>query len=360
MPDENHLKILKQGIKLWNQWRLDHPSIAPDLDEANLAGADLQFSDLRGVQLGRANLHSANLEGANLGPLDFRQAGSLGITHITSLYGADLRNSILTRANLSNVILDEADLSYSNLTDANFERARFDRTNLSHTVIGGTVFGSNNLDNTKGLETVTHAAPSSIGIDTLYKSKGNIPDVFLRGAGIPEDFIAYSRSLAEQALDFYSCFISFAEADDPISRRIYIDLQGAGIRCWRWKEDAKWGLPLMRSIEEAIRIYDKLIVICSEHSLQSPPVIREIELALRKEDELAREGKNSELLFPISVDDFIFTGWSHHRKADVIAKNVGDFRNWKDYEYYHKAISRLIRSLTLSIATEPKKKERSR
>jgi len=32
-------------------------------------------------------------------------------------------------------------------------------------------------------------APSGIGIDTLYKSQGVIPDEFLRGAGVPEDVI---------------------------------------------------------------------------------------------------------------------------------------------------------------------------
>jgi hypothetical protein len=37
-------------------------------------------------------------------------------------------------------------------------------------------------------------------------------------------------------------------------------------------------------IDTAIRHYDKLVVICSKHSLESPPVIREIERALQKED----------------------------------------------------------------------------
>ena len=51
-----------------------------------------------------------------------------------------------------------------------------------------------------------HYGPSTIGIDTIYKSKGNIPEVFLRGRGVPEDFIVYMRSLVGRAIDFYSCF----------------------------------------------------------------------------------------------------------------------------------------------------------
>src|SRR3712207_2105084 len=101
----------------------------------------------------------------------------------------------------------------------------------------------------------------------------------------------------------------------------------------------------MRSIDEAVRVYDKLIVICSEQSLNAPAVIREIERALQKEDDLARQGKEGEVLFPIRLDDYIFTNWEHHRKADVTAKNVGDFRRWKNHDDYRNAFDRLLRDL---------------
>jgi hypothetical protein len=38
---------------------------------------------------------------------------------------------------------------------------------------------------------VKHGAPSSIGIDTIYRSAGKVPEGFLRGAGVPETFIIY-------------------------------------------------------------------------------------------------------------------------------------------------------------------------
>jgi hypothetical protein len=61
----------------------------------------------------------------------------------------------------------------------------------------------------RGLDTLEHNGPSTIGIDTLYSSQGNIPAVFLRGAGVPEDFITYIRSLVGRPFAFYSCFISY-------------------------------------------------------------------------------------------------------------------------------------------------------
>lgn len=110
----------------------------------------------------------------------------------------------------------------------------------------------------KGLETVKHFGPSSIGIDTIYKSKGNIPEVFLRGAGVPEDFITYMRSLVGKAIDFYSCFISYSSKNDDFAQRLYADLQAKNVRCWKFDENAKWGEPVWGEIDTAIRHYDKL------------------------------------------------------------------------------------------------------
>ena len=39
-----------------------------------------------------------------------------------------------------------------------------------------------------------HNGPSTIGVDTIYRSQGKIPEAFLRGAGLPDEFIAYIGS----------------------------------------------------------------------------------------------------------------------------------------------------------------------
>ena len=53
MANEEHLKILKQGVEAWNKWREKNPQITPDLSKA-----DLYTADLTG-----ANLYKANLSG---------------------------------------------------------------------------------------------------------------------------------------------------------------------------------------------------------------------------------------------------------------------------------------------------------
>jgi len=66
------------------------------------------------------------------------------------------------------------------------------------------------------------------------------------------------------------------------------------VRCRDFPEDAKWGESVWGEIDRTIKVYDKLVVICSSSSLKSEPVIREIERALQRED---REHRH--ILFPI-------------------------------------------------------------
>jgi hypothetical protein len=104
------------------------------------------------------------------------------------------------------------------------------------------------------------------------------------------------------------------------------------------------GKTLRKSIDQAVRTYDKLIVILSEDSLKSRPVVEEIERALNKEDELFAEGKDDDVLFPIQVDDAIFS-WGHPLKDRVLTKKVGDFTNWEDAKQYDQVFQHLVKSL---------------
>ena len=66
MADEEHLRILRQGVSTWNQWRDEHLNIGVDLSRAKLSGAHLGGADLRVAQLSGADLSAAFLYGAIL------------------------------------------------------------------------------------------------------------------------------------------------------------------------------------------------------------------------------------------------------------------------------------------------------
>ena len=94
-------------------------------------------------------------------------------------------------------------------------------------------------------------------------------------------------------------------------------------------------------ITYSIKIYDKLVIVLSQNSLNSKPVLREVQRSLDRED---KEHKN--ILFPIAIDRYVFETWEHERKSDVLEKVVGDFVDWdKDASKYAKAFDKLLKGL---------------
>jgi len=213
---------------------------------------------------------------------------------------------------------------------------------MSEAQIGATFFAYNDLGAVKGLDTLHHFRPSFIGIDTIYRSKGKIPESFLRGAGVPEDFITYMKSLTANPIEFYSCFISYSSKneDNHFANELHAKLQARRVRCWFAPEDLKIGDRFQERIEESIRLYDKLLVVLSENSVNSPWVEREVQAAFEKEN---RQGMT--VLFPVRLDDAVMDcprAWA----ADIRrTRHIGDFRKWKDHDSFQKSLDRLLRDL---------------
>lgn len=312
MADQEHLDVLKQGVEVWNQWRERNPLTHPDLSRLGLGGrVDYSNINLSGTNLRFSSLTHANLSGANLDRADLMGA---------NLRGATLRGAKFNVTNLNSADLSEADLSNASLVQS--------------------IFANVDLQRIKGLEKVKHLTPSAIDIQTIYRSRGNIPETFLRGAGVPDSFITYARSLVGRAIEYFSCFISYSGRDETFVKRLYADLQSNNVRCWFAPEDMKIGDKLRPSIDESIYLYDKLLLVLSEHSVASQWVEQEVETALAKEREKTRT-----VLFPIRLDKVVMEiegGW-----APLIrnTRNIGDFTRWKRHDTYQKSFDRLLRDL---------------
>src|ERR1043165_2335770 len=274
MANPEHLEILKQGVEVWNEWMGD-ASVYPDLSGANLARLSLNQINLMEVNLDGVNLSGASLIEASLFTTSLIGANLKNANlNLVDLYSAELISADLTGASLVGADLDWANLTGANLSNTilegvNFARAYLTHADFSNAQMGYVIFGGNDLGNTKGLETVRHTSPSFISIDTFYYSEGNIPEAFLRGCGVPEDFIIYMRSLVAQPIQFYSCFISYSAKNQLFADRLYSDLQNKGVRCWLASEDLKIGAKTRLAIDESIRIHDKLLLILTKHSVAS-------------------------------------------------------------------------------------------
>lgn len=318
MANPKQLALLKQGVQEWNEWRRENRALIPDfkraylrrahLERINLSRAFLFESNLRRAYLYRANLRRAHLGGADLS-------------------GADLRKATFRHANLNGANLSRADLRGADFTEATFSL---------------TVMGNVDLSETKGLETVQHASPSTLGVDTLFLSGGNIPEVFLRGCGLPEAMLTLSQSLIGKPIKYYSAFISYAQPDETFARLLHTHLQQNGARVWFAPEDLKIGEPIQDSIEHAIQTHDKLILVLSKNSIDREWVRREFRQAIEKEKKQKRV-----VLFPIRLDDAIFetdADWTRQ----LAKRHIGDFRKWTNPLLYQNAINRLLRDLNVS------------
>jgi uncharacterized protein YjbI with pentapeptide repeats len=385
MANAEHLKILKKGVVAWNKWRKKTNLLDPVLRGADLNGANLRGADLSDADLSRANLSRANLIDAGLSGADLRDANLSGaiLTRAdlrdanlsrASLSRVDLSGAKLSNANLSRAELSAADLSFANLSRANLIRGnligadlrganlsradlseadlseadighaelcatKLDKTSFFGAYIYRTIFAFTSLKTAKGLETCKHFGPSAIDYHTLMAS-GPLPEVFLHGCGLSDEFIDYLPSFWNQPIQFYSCFISYSTKDHAFAQRLYADLQARGIRCWFAPEKLKTGDKFRVKIDEAIRLHEKLLIVLSEHSVKSDWVEKEVETAFERE---RREG--CLVLFPVRVDDAVIdteVAWA----ADIRrTRQIGDFRTWKDHDSYAKAFERLLRDL---------------
>lgn len=369
MADESCFVVLRQGVDAWNHWREANPGIQPDLSEARLSTAamsrDLAGINLSGAVLTEAKLVGMNLRGANLGAATLDRADLRG----TYLSQADLRRASLEYARLSLASLREANLGKANLYHADLtgcdllnadlsgadlrrtilSETRMEGTKLTAARLGNTIFGRVSLSSALGLDSVDHAGPSTLGVDSIIFSKGEIPEIFLRGVGLPDEWISYIPSLVGDGIQFFSCFISYSSLDKPFAVRLYRALQSKGIRCWLDEKQLLPGHEVSRELERGIHLWDKFLLCASKNSLTSWWVEGEIKTALEKERELRKErGKPVLKLIPLNLDGYMFTdAWDLGILANEIRSRVAaDFVGWEtDSVKFDEQVDRVVMAL---------------
>jgi Pentapeptide repeats (8 copies) len=129
MANDEHVAILKKGVKAWNAWRDENPNVRPDLSNADLSGADLAGANLREAFLRKANLTGADLSWADLSGADLSLAplvrADLTGAVLTGcrIYGVSAWGLKLERAKQQNLVVtpkDEPDITVDNIEVAQF------------------------------------------------------------------------------------------------------------------------------------------------------------------------------------------------------------------------------------------------
>jgi hypothetical protein len=348
MDRDEALRLLRggpEGVKEWNR-RREAVKAIPSFIGVHLIGADLGNADLYRAKLSDANLSKANLCCANL-------------------CRADLRGANLGAANLS-----DANLSCADLHHTDFRGANLSSVDLTDAECWFTVFADVDLTTIKGIYSVDHDGPSDINIGTLFRSRGQIPEAFLRGCGLtPWEVLmakAYDPALSPpqfaelqyRIFDAWTkgrtmingCFISYSHADAKFVEKLRNRLIAEGVNVWLDRHDMVAGT-IQDQVWLAIQVHHVALLVLSETSVQSDWVENELDMARAKE----RNEKRA-VLCPVALDD----AW----KAKVDAKGspgdpsralwrtltqklVVDFSGWKT-EAFDEAFQKLVRGLKVN------------
>ena len=373
MANEEQLEILKKGVETWNQWRKENSAIKVDLSGANLSGMNLAGIDLRDARLTRVDFRDSNLQRARLSLANLSRAALIG----ASLHQANLKETRLSHAIIMNANLQDVDLSGSylhktiiaktNLSGVYLYKAHFSEAYLNESIFtnasfADTTLGASDLSLAIDLEKANHHGPSTIGMDTIHKSKGKIPESFLRGCGLSDADMEYAKLSnpdfsneevnkilykvyelrANQAVQISPLFISYSHADHPFVDKLENCLNEKGIRFWRDVHEMRSG-KIETQIDRAIRQNPTVLLILSQHSLKSDWVEHEVRTARELEKEMERD-----VLCPIALDDsWKDSPWPRRVMEQVMEYNILDFSAWEDDAKFGNTFSKLIDGLEL-------------
>jgi hypothetical protein len=151
-----------------------------------------------------------------------------------------------------------------------------------------------------------------------------------------------------ESIEFYSCFISYSHADKPFARRLHDALQGRGIRCWLDEHELLPGQKIFTEVDRGIRLWDKVLLCCSEDSLKSWWVENEIQIAFDKEQRLMKErGQEAQALIPLNLDGYLFNNeWKGGLAMELKSRLAADFTGWeRDNSKFETEFERLIKAL---------------
>jgi hypothetical protein len=127
----------------------------------------------------------------------------------------------------------------------------------------------------------------------------------------------------------------------------------AHLRVWYAPEDMPGGKMLHEETEKQIRVYDKLLIVLSQHSLESEWVKTELRKAFQAERESERAGKKKRKLFPVRLTDMEWIeAWicfdpdsGQDLGVELREYFIPDFSRWKEHDQFEASFPRLLTDL---------------
>jgi TIR domain len=220
------------------------------------------------------------------------------------------------------------------------------------------------------LASVQHLGPSRLTRRALASVNRDVRPVFLKGCGFADWEIAaaalhdddlsqaqlteltyeINRLKSSQPIQYYSVFISYSHGDLAFAKKLDHALDRYGIRCWRDEHQMLPGDDIYEQIDRGIKLWDKFLLCCSNHSLSSWWVDNEIDTVFDKERRLMKErGSKVFCLIPLDLDGYVHNdAFASGKKRQIESRVAADFRKWAtDEDDFQRQVKRLIRALSL-------------
>jgi TIR domain len=140
-------------------------------------------------------------------------------------------------------------------------------------------------------------------------------------------------------------FISYGSADQPFAEKLNKALTDRGIRTYFFARSNIPGEKAHDFMRKGVNEYDHTILVCSQQSLERPPVLNELELVLSRE---SREGGSNRLI-PVTLDRYVYDSWSppnKHLRTSVLDRSICDFiYDSGDETKFNSALDQLLLAL---------------
>jgi TIR domain len=168
----------------------------------------------------------------------------------------------------------------------------------------------------------------------------------VRSAGPPSN--ARKQNGHRTPNDLYTLTIINSSKDKEFALLLYSKLREHGVECWFRDEHALAGRKLHQQTEDAIRHFEKQLLVVSPESISSERIRTEIRTTLKIERQ-----QNQQKLLPIRIMDFEkiaeWQWFDPDTKKDLAAEVreywLPDFTDWRDPDAFEAAFERLLRAL---------------